>query len=221
LIACGPDPDASLPASDPVLATSVSRLRCESTSSRRTDVYFEKQGEWRNLTRFDRPQKIYDFALSPDESWIFVWHMTRSPRLLSIYDSATLKRIACFAPGYGGEISWAPGNVLLHRWGAGTSVFCYAVYAPDGRTLMSGNAPSVEQSPSGRFLAMILYDEPDWAIEVLDLLRIKSTGVRRISSLDFSWEMTWTSKEDLVLRFRTPTDLECSVTLKREEFLGN
>jgi hypothetical protein len=196
------------------------RLRSESVRPGRTDVFFEGHGEWLNLTQFDRPQHLYGFELSPDQNWIFVWHMTAPPRLLSIYDTLTLKRVCCFAPGYGGAIAWTPGNNLLHRWGAGMSAFCYAVYAPDGRTLLVGNSSVCEQSPSGQFLATFAYEDGNSRIEVQDLKRIGSTFAHTVHDLQFCREMTWTASESLVTRFETYSGVEQTFTLERKDLFG-
>ncbi len=84
------------------------------------DVWIRKGGTWMNLTRFDRPQHIYDYQASPDGRFAFVWHMSYTPRKISVYDLETGNRISRFSPGWAGSLHWTPHNTILHKGGFGT-----------------------------------------------------------------------------------------------------
>ena len=66
----------------------------------------------RNVTQFTRPQHIYKARVSPNDRYLFVWHMDYSPRKVSIYDLSSKQRISTFKPGAGGSLGWADHNLI-------------------------------------------------------------------------------------------------------------
>lgn len=112
------------------------------------DVYV--QGN--NITKFARPQHIYDAAVSPSDRYLYVWHMDYPPRKITVYDLTSRKRISSFAPGAGGRLCWAEYDLLYHEFGAGVNSACWGVYTVEGRQCWRGTATGASLDPSGKFI---------------------------------------------------------------------
>lgn len=180
------------------------RLRCESFRKNRPDVFFNREGKWENLTQFSRPEHVYEFDLSPDGHWVFVWHMAAPPRVLSIFDACTMKLHTRFTPGTGGEVMWTAGNTLFHGWGAGTSCECYAIYTPEGKRLAVGVTTDLEISPSRRFLLTVpASGEGDESVQVVDLKTLNHVYRSRPPDLAYVTGAFWTTDEQVQLRYMT------------------
>jgi hypothetical protein len=123
--------------------TSGPALQVQDLGKARRNVLVERDGEWVNLTRFSRPQVIFEFAASADGRWAYVWHHERPPRVLSIYDVQSMELVCSFSPGAGGSLLWTPANTILHWWGGGTDCRIYAIYNVRGKTLCGGIAGAV------------------------------------------------------------------------------
>lgn len=133
--------------------TSGPALQVQDLGKARRNVLVERDGESVNLTRFSRPQVIFEFAASADGRWAYVWHHERPPRVLSIYDLQSMELVCSFSPGAGGSLLWTPANTILHWWGGGTDCRIYAIYNVRGKTLCGGIAGAVEVSPDQNYLA--------------------------------------------------------------------
>ena len=185
------------------------RLKSEATGPKRVDVFLLRDGTWSNLTRFDRPQHLYGFELSPDGRRTFVWHMEAPPRIVSVYDTQSLERIARFSPGRGGTLTWTSENTLLHRWGAGTNVANFAVYTLEGHPLLIGTSGGCTPSPSIRFLATYpttrACDEP---VRIFDLRSCRVVHELRLKNEAVVTEVSWSGEDRFKVRYRTDDDRE-------------
>jgi len=111
-------PDDSPPAAPAARPTL--EMRVVETPRNWLNVHVQRDGFWQNLTQFDRPQNIFDAAASRDGKWVYVSHHEYPPRKLSIYDAETMKLVARFKPGVGGQFAWTPNNRIVLYFGFGT-----------------------------------------------------------------------------------------------------
>ncbi len=178
------------------------RLKEVSGEGGRRDVWIELDGAWTNLTRFAGRHHVYDYGLSPNGKWVFVWHMKAPPRVVSVYDASSLQLVASFSPGFGGMMLWTSGNTLYHWWGAGTDCRCYALYDPLGRRILTGTTNYVEVSPSRRFLATFpTVGVSTESIRIFDFCTLETVCERRPADLVSVMDATWKSRNSLELRY--------------------
>lgn len=62
---------------------------------------------------------------------------------------ASAERVGRLVPGMGGELTWLPGERVLHVWGCGSGCRGVRVYALDGKTLFDGTASMHQTSKDG------------------------------------------------------------------------
>lgn len=117
------------------------------------DVFYFANGKWTNLTNYERPNTIYDYKMSSNGRYAFVWHMERSPRLLTIYDLNRLLLIRTLKLGFGGELRWNIDNDIVHVYSCGSGCSAAKVIDLMGTTLFEIAGSPIEISPSGRYLA--------------------------------------------------------------------
>ena len=117
------------------------------------DVFYFINGRWTNLTNYKKPHHIYDYKISPDGNYAFVWHMEYSPRLLSVYDLRKLVLLKDLKLGFGGDIKWNTDNNLVHVYGCGSGCAAAKVINLKGETLFEISGSPIEVSPSGQYLA--------------------------------------------------------------------
>jgi hypothetical protein len=117
------------------------------------EVQVVEGGHPRSLERFAEPQSVKASETSGDGRFAFVWHRGSRPGLrLGIYDLRSASKTAEFAPGFGGDLHFTPGDNLVHSWGCGTNCANFAVYDPRGRRLLADVSSGVDISPSRRFV---------------------------------------------------------------------
>lgn len=145
-------------------------------------LYFDgKRG--RVLERFPEPQSVHESAISPSGRLALVWHRAKGPLVLSIYDLRTRQRIARFRPGYGGELRFTPGDLLVHHWGCGTNCASFAVYDARGRTKLGGVVSGLEVSADASLLATFpSLPASDEAVVVYDLRRGRKVAVQKVAA---------------------------------------
>lgn len=162
---------------------------------------------WVQVTRFTRPEHIYEAAVSPSTRWLLVWHMARSPRVLSIYDLRTLELHHEWSPGFGGNLHWTAEDTIFHRWGAGTSCRCWAIYSNEGRVVNQGVIDDLEVSPD-RSLAVLFPTMmvTDRSIVLLDLGCGRSQNVARLGETEFVLGARWRDPRTAVLDVGTWED---------------
>ncbi len=169
------------------------------------DVFYFKDGQWTNLTSYNKPNHIYDYKISPNGKYAFVWHMVSSPRLLSIYELKNLVLQKDLKLGFGGDVKWNRDNHLVHVYGCGSGCSDANVFNLEGKTLFEIGGSPIEVSPSGRYLAFFTID---WVgkqnFELYDLshqylIRHKAplfvvNGVGNVDSIDWNDEQIITIK---------------------------
>ncbi|MBI2923238.1 MAG: hypothetical protein HYY18_19455 [Planctomycetes bacterium] len=119
------------------LAVSVAAAVVIDRSGKAAIVRIERDGKTVFEHRFATRQQIFAAEESPSGFYLFVWHMDRSPRRLTIFRLSDGAQIADFAPGFGGELRWTLGDKLLHAWGVGTNLAMIRVYDVTGAVLHS------------------------------------------------------------------------------------
>ena len=117
------------------------------------NLYHILHGRRVNVTGFKSPQHIYDYGISPDSRYLFVWHMDFSPRKVSVYDLDSGKPVSRFQPGHGGELCWNSKNQIIHFFGCGSGCLGCGTYSQEGRPLFEVYSGGMDLSPSGRYLA--------------------------------------------------------------------
>jgi hypothetical protein len=117
------------------------------------DIFYFTNGKWTNLTNYKRPNHIYDYKISPDGNYAFIWHMEYSPRLLSIYVLSKLVLLKDLKLGFGGEVKWTTDNNIVHVYGCGSGCAAAKVIDLKGETLFEISGSPIEVSPSGRYLS--------------------------------------------------------------------
>jgi hypothetical protein len=116
------------------------------------DIFYFINGKWTNLTNYKSPNHIYDYRISPDGNYAFIWHMEYSPRLLSIYGLSKLVLLKELKLGFGGELKWTTDNNIVHVYGCGSGCTTAKVIDREGEILFEIGGSPVEVSPSGRYL---------------------------------------------------------------------
>jgi hypothetical protein len=117
------------------------------------DVFYFANGKWTNLTNYKKPNHIYDYKISPDGNYAFIWHMEYAHRLLSVYDLRKLVLLKDAKLGFGGDVKWTKDNNLVHVYGCGSGCAAAKVLNLKGETLFEIGGSPIEVSPSGRYLA--------------------------------------------------------------------
>ena len=130
------------------------RLSVRDEGNNVRNVYYLRNGTWANLTGYKTPHEIYQYQMSPDGRYAFVWHMAYSPRVLSIYDVQALGLVRDLTPGFGGNVKWNAANELVHVYGCGSGCMGAKVFNLKGETVFEISGSPIEVSPSGRYLAM-------------------------------------------------------------------
>lgn len=126
--------------------------------------------------------------------------MEKPPLVVSIYETATLKLMARFNPGYGGELAWTSAGTLFHRWGAGTNCCCYAVYNREGKVLLEDSTSGTELSPGRRFLLTgPTFEHGEAETRILDLQELKIVYRGRHGHRSSALEHLWTSRNQAVI----------------------
>jgi hypothetical protein len=205
-----PDEPALVPLPQPTIKAKVVKGRRDIS-----DVHVERGGTWVNLTRFARPHHVYDFKASPDDRWMFVWHMDYSPRKVSVYDLRRMKRVAVFVPGGGGSLQWTAFDTIYHQFGGGTNTAIFAVYDIAGSRLWSGSATGAELSPCGRYVItfpstgvetepIAVHDARDGAVLASDL----SGGITNVEDIQ------WITARSIRVRYETKDKDEHTVDLE-------
>ena len=189
------------------------------------NVFYCKKGRWHNLTRFDAPHEFFAYKVSPSNRYAYVWHLMRSPRVLSIYDLQTMQLLKEFEPGFGGDLQWNRDDNIVHTYGCGSGCMVAKVYSTQGKTLFSINGSPVEISPSGRFVARFtinwvgaqsfeLYDlsHKHMLWSKLPLLTINSVG--HVNAIQWGNERTvvvkYTDAEDSKMKESPWPDLDAA-----------
>jgi hypothetical protein len=192
------------------------RLEIVRTADGHAEVWYVHDGVRVNLTRFSRPQLFSGMGISADGRWAYVWHHARPPRVLSIYDLSSLKRVASFSPGYGGELQWLEGNRILHYWGAGAACVMYAVYDVQGKTVLKGTTSGWDLAPGGTYLAT----SPSFAAEkeplvIRDLRTLKvvydSTGKADVRVVE---EVRWEAGDTVAVQYLDSAEEKREMTIR-------
>lgn len=169
------------------------------------NVFYFKDGQWTNLTNYKKPNQIYDYKISPNGKYAFVWHMVSSPRLLSIYELNNLVLQKDLKLGFGGDVKWNSDNHLVHVYGCGSGCAAAKVLDLKGETLFEIEGAPIELSPSGRYLAVFTIN---WVgkqnFEIYDLSHqylighkvplFAINGVGNVDSIDWNDEKIITVK---------------------------
>lgn len=103
-----------------------------------------------NMTKFEKTQIIYSHGVSRDGAYLLVCLGALSPKKALVYDIKTQKLISSFEPGFKEELLWTNRNNLIHSWGAGTGITCFAAYDINGKELYGGNTSGFEIDPTLR-----------------------------------------------------------------------
>jgi hypothetical protein len=118
------------------------------------NVFYRLERRETNLTRFTKRQEIYQYAIAPSGRLAFVWHMEKSPRVLSLYDLRTLSLKKDILLGFGGSVRWNLADELVHVYGCGSGCQGAKVLSTEGKAILSIIGSPIEVSPSGRYLAI-------------------------------------------------------------------
>jgi hypothetical protein len=132
--------------------SSKAKLRMVGPAGHVTEVHLVAGKDDATLETFPTPQQIVGSGISADGRWAFVWHVTRPPQVLSVYDLASHQRTTSFEPGFGGDVRWTRADTLLHSWGCGTDCQMFRLYDTKGAVLFEGSAGMHTESPSMRFM---------------------------------------------------------------------
>lgn len=92
--------------------------------------------------------------------YFYVWSTPdRRRREVDVYErprapGGAAVRVGHWAPGFGGELRWTPGDRLFHTWGCGTSCVNGNLYDVRGATLRSVVGSAIWTSADGRHAAV-------------------------------------------------------------------
>lgn len=164
------------------------------------NVRILREDTWVQVTQFTRPEHVYEAAVSPSGRWLLVWHMARTPRVLSIYDLRTLALHRQWIPGFGGDLHWTAHDTIFHRWGAGVSCRCWAIYSTDGRVMNQGVCDNLSESPDRAFA--LLYPQlsvSDRSVVLVDLGCGRLQTVERLHDPEYVVEALWKDDRTAVL----------------------
>lgn len=121
----------------------------ESNKSNTTNIFFWYQNKWVKLTNFNTPNIVFDWSLSFDKRYAYVWyHEEYPPRKMDIYEIPSGKLLSHFYPGYGGSISWTYYNTILIEHGCGAVCNGVLMYNTSGDLLFQTASISEVVSPN-------------------------------------------------------------------------
>ncbi|QQE13779.1 hypothetical protein JD969_10050 [Planctomycetota bacterium] len=157
-----------------------------------------------NITQFGNAHHIYDAKVSPSGKYLFVWHMDYTPRKLSIYDLdlGVLKKM--IEPGAGGSMKWAAGDLIFHKFGAGTNTAFWSVFNVEGEVLWAGATSGAELDESG--LYVVIYPTlaaDDGYVMIADVRDGRVLAKTRPVEIDLVQQYAWLNGETVRVWYRT------------------
>lgn len=130
------------------------------------NLYHIINGIKNNLTKFKNSHHIYDYQLSLDNKFAFVYHMDFPPTRLSIYDLSKNTMTGQVNAIGGGKLFWASANRIIGISGCGTGCRFLAIYNTAGEMIYSGPSKGehgwVTQNPTNEYIIDISQEE-EWA----------------------------------------------------------
>ena len=178
-------------------------------------------GRWVKVTRFKNPQHIYDYAASPDERYLLIWHMDFSPRKVSVYDLEGGRPIGRFQPGHGGDLCWNSRNQIVHFFGCGSGCLGFSIYHREGRLLFQLYGGGMDLSPSGRYLTTFPVSfVPPRQISIYDLYDLRNDSgfttaapISRVEGVGAVDKIDWLQEQKIRIDYVDSDQSKREVTL--------
>jgi len=176
--------------------TSVSQISIERKWHKQVynDIFFLKQNDTINLTRFRPWENIVSYAISPDSNYCFVRHKPEKGSkayLLTLYNLNTLQKTNQIVPGFGGDFEWNHNLQIIHQWGCGTNCSPLVVYDLQLRKIFNTlSTGGFKYSPHKNYIVQFSMSGDEIRVYDLNSLTKKSSLLTYHKKFNFSieWE---------------------------------